>query len=169
MNICRRSAHIDDHEIANDFLKHFGAFHDRTRCRENSSAHHFMDFVHPFGMYDVLFEDFLNDFSCRLNIQHIHLGIDILGDVELSFVSLKNLSDVFYIVGISCIDDRYLKAKLCDFLGIVERSITLSVIESASNHDDVRPDFSDLFKIRGFQPAGCDLPDDRSGAKGSFP
>ena len=129
MKICCRSAHVQNNEVAQVFIQQLGTFHHRARRGDDGACHHLPDVLHAWSMGNVLFKRILNDLPAGLYVQRVDLGVDILHNVELLPLLLReNQAHLLLILHISGVDDGDFKVHGADHLRIGDRRVRLGRI-----------------------------------------
>ena len=169
VNICRRTANVDGHNITDAVIKQFRAFHNRARCRDNRPVYHVAHMLHARGFRDIVFKRVLNNLSARLHIQRVNLRINIVYKVELlSAFLIKNQFHLFLILNVSGINYRCVQTHVSYHFRVVYRSVSFAVINAARNQDEVRVNFLNLCEIASSQSSDCNVMNDSSRAKCRF-
>ena len=170
MQICCRSAHVQNNEVAQVFIQQLGTFHHRARRGDDGACHHLPDVLHAWSMGDVLFKRILNDLPAGLYVQRVDLGVDILHNVELLPLLLReNQAHLLLILHISGVDDGDFQVHGADHLRIGDRRVPFAVVHAACDQNEVGAYFLDLSQISPAQPSRRNVVENPSRAQGRLP
>ena len=169
VNICRRTANVDGHNITDAVIKQFRAFHNRARCRDNRPIYHVAHMLHARCLRDIVLKRVLDDLSARLYIQRVNLRINIINKIEsLSAFLIKNQFHLFLILNVSGINYRCVQTHVSYHFRVIYRSVSFAVINAARNQDEVRVNFLNLCEVASSQSSDCNVMNDSSRAKRRF-
>ena len=163
VDVCRRTADVDGHDIADAVGEQLGALHDGARCRDDRAVDHVADVLHARRVDDVILERLVDHLAARLDVEHVDLRIDVVADVQ--FAVVKDQLHLFAVLNVARVDDRRLVVQITQFFCGVDRRLLFAVVDAACEQDQVGPDLLDLRQVRPAQFARRDEVDDAACAE----
>ena len=118
MDISRRAAHIDEHDLSPAELgrralgQQGQALQDRCRCRHDDGADIFFDRIEALHMGDAFHEDVPDGFDAGADIQGSNRRNDVIGKDAGLTITIKEKAYRFGNPAVAAVDDGHLDGRM---------------------------------------------------------
>ncbi|OPZ38962.1 MAG: hypothetical protein BWY99_01487 [Synergistetes bacterium ADurb.BinA166] len=159
-------ADVEHHQIAQGLPEQDGGLHDRAGGGDYRAVYHVAHGVHARGVDYVVLEDLLYYAARRVDVELVHPGVDVLGDVQPHPALLGHQGDLVLVLDVARVDHRHVQPEGCYSLEVEQGGVALAEVHPARDQDYVRGDLADPGGLGAAQPPGGDVLEDGPGTQG---